>query len=208
MAAAAGDGCRRRQQRQLHRLDRDDPDASDHQGPAPGNRQRALEQTAAAHVAAVLRSPWTVKGPLAHAMPDKTLKHIFLCVLPRDPYEVLGIPAGASAPEIKAVYRQLARTFHPDVNADEEAIEHFREITEAFLILSDPARRKAYNRQRKRRSRRDLTEETETYLGLRVAGIDLGGVLGVSVTVRRRTLFPDLPEEDPAPLMALPPDSL
>ena len=122
----------------------------------------------------------------------------------RDPYEVLGIPAGASAPEIKAVYRQLARTFHPDVNADEEAIEHFREITEAFLILSDPARRKAYDRQRKRRPRRDLTEETETYLGLRVAGIDLGGILGVSVTVRRRTLFPDPPEDDPMPRRLLP----
>lgn len=126
----------------------------------------------------------------------------------RDPYEVLGIPAGASTPEIKAVYRQLARTFHPDVNADEAAIEHFREITEAFLLLSDPARRKAYDRRRKRRSRRDLTEETETYLGLRLAGIDLGGILGVSVTVRRRTLFPDPPEEDPLPVMALPPDSL
>jgi curved DNA-binding protein CbpA len=49
-------------------------------------------------------------------------------VFRRDPYDVLGIPAGASAAEIKAVYRQLARTFHPDVNADEEAIEHFRGI--------------------------------------------------------------------------------
>jgi DnaJ-class molecular chaperone len=125
-------------------------------------------------------------------------------VLPRDPYEVLGIPAGASAPEIKAVYRQLARTFHPDVNADEEAIEHFREITEAFVVLSDPAKRKAYDRQRKRGPRRDLTEETETYLGLCVAGIDLGGILGVSVTVRRRTLFPDPPEDDPMPRRLLP----
>jgi len=126
----------------------------------------------------------------------------------RDLYDVLGTSPDASAQEIKAVYRQLARTFHPDVNADEEAIEHFREITEAFLVLSDPARRKAFDRQHKLRSRREMTEETETYLGLRVAGIDLGGILGVSVTVRRRTLFPDPPEEDPAPLMALPPDSL
>ncbi|OLC18679.1 MAG: hypothetical protein AUH38_03140 [Deltaproteobacteria bacterium 13_1_40CM_68_24] len=124
---------------------------------------------------------------------------------PRDLYEVLGTSPDASAQEIKAVYRQLARTFHPDVNADEEAIEHFREITEAFVVLSDPAKRKAYDRQRKRRPRRDLTEETETYLGLRVAGIDLGGILGVSVTVRRRTLFPDPPEDDPMP-RRLPPD--
>ena len=122
----------------------------------------------------------------------------------RDLYDVLGTSPDASAQEIKAVYRQLARTFHPDVNADEEAIEHFREITEAFVVLSDPAKRKAYDRQRKRRPRRDLTEETETYLGLRVAGIDLGGILGVSVTVRRRTLFPDPPEDDPMPRRLLP----
>ena len=126
----------------------------------------------------------------------------------RDLYAILGLRDDASEDAIKAVYRQLARTFHPDVNSEPDAVEHFREITEAFLILSDPARRKAYNRQRKRRSRRDLTEETETYLGLRVAGIDLGSVLGVSVTVRRRTLFPDPPEKDSTPLMALPPESL
>jgi DnaJ-class molecular chaperone len=123
-----------------------------------------------------------------------------------DLHEVLGVPSEASPEEIKAVYRQLARTFHPDMNADEEAIAHFRQITEAFVVLSDPAKRKSYDRQRRRRARsRELGEETETYLGLRVAGIDLGGILGVSVTVRRRTLLPDLPEDDPIP-RALPPD--
>jgi DnaJ-class molecular chaperone len=107
----------------------------------------------------------------------------------RDLYDVLGVGADVSASDIKAVYRQLARTFHPDVNADPDAVEHFREITDAFVVLSDPAKRSEYDQGRLRR--RDLGEETETYLGLRVAGIDLGGVLGVSVTVRRRTLFPD-----------------
>jgi len=104
-----------------------------------------------------------------------------------DPYDVLGVSPGASREEIKAVYRQLARTFHPDVNAAPSAVEHFRAITEAYLVLCDPVRRAACDRRR----RHDAEEETETYLGLRVAGIDLGGVLGVSVTVRRRTLFPD-----------------
>jgi DnaJ-class molecular chaperone len=108
----------------------------------------------------------------------------------RDLYDVLGVADDATAGEIKAVYRQLARTFHPDVNAEAEAVEHFREITEAFVVLSDPAKRNAYDQGRLRR-RRDPAEETETYLGLRLAGIDLGGVLGVSVTVRRRTLLPD-----------------
>lgn len=126
----------------------------------------------------------------------------------RDPYEVLGVPEDASVEKIKAVYRQLARTFHPDVNADEDAVEHFREITEAFLLLSDPVQRDEYDRERRRRVRarlREAIEQSETYLGLRVAGIDLGGVLGVSVTVRRSTLLPD-PEEpaEPAPVAVLP----
>jgi DnaJ-class molecular chaperone len=108
----------------------------------------------------------------------------------RDLYDVLGVADDATPGEIKAVYRQLARTFHPDVNADSDAVEHFREITEAFVVLSDPEKRTEYDRGRLRR-RRDLAEETETYLGLRLVGIDLGGVLGVSVTVRRRTLLPD-----------------
>ncbi len=120
---------------------------------------------------------------------------------PRDCYEVLGLPEEASAEAVKTVYRQLARTFHPDVNTSPGAVEHFREITEAFLTLSDPEKRRAYDRQRRRRSRR-RGEQTEMYLGLRVAGIDLGGLLGVSVTVRRRPLFDEPPGEE-APVAAL-----
>ncbi len=127
-----------------------------------------------------------------------------LVLMPADLYGVLGVPEDASTDTIKAVYRQLARTFHPDVNADEDAVAHFREITEAFLVLSDPELRETYDRQRSRpRRRRAAGEETQAYLGLRVAGIDLGGLLGVSVTVRHRTLLPDDPEEDalPRPLL-------
>jgi DnaJ-class molecular chaperone len=126
--------------------------------------------------------------------------------MPADLYGVLGVPEDASTDTIKAVYRQLARTFHPDVNADEDAVEHFREITEAFLVLSDPEQREAYDRHRSRPRRRRAAagDETEAYLGLRVAGIDLGGLLGVSVTVRRRALLPDDPEEEAAPRPVLP----
>ena len=115
----------------------------------------------------------------------------------RDLYDVLGISEDQDLEGIKAVYRQLARTFHPDVNSSADAVEHFREITEAFVVLADPEKRKAYDRQRRRRYR-STEEETETYLGLRLAGIDLGGILGASVTVRRRTLLPDEPEELPS----------
>ena len=114
----------------------------------------------------------------------------------RDLYDVLGVPEDASPEEIRTVYRQLARTFHPDVNADAGAVEHFREITEAFLVLSDPEKRRAWERQRGRRVR---GEQTDAYLGLRVAGIDLGGILGVSVTVRRRPLFEEPPGEGAPP---------
>lgn len=113
-----------------------------------------------------------------------------------DLYDVLGVAEDATADAIKAVYRQLARTFHPDVNDDPAAVEHFREITEAFLVLVDPEKRRAYDRQRRRR-RRAIGEETEMYLGLRVAGIDLGGLVGVSVVVQRRPLLPDSPDEEP-----------
>ena len=118
---------------------------------------------------------------------------IFEGVPLRDLYDVLGVPEDASTEEIRTVYRQLARTFHPDVNADEDAVEHFREITEAFLVLSDPEKRSAWDRKRRRRPR---GEEADAWVGLRVAGIDLGGLVGVSVTVRRRPLFDDPPDED------------
>jgi curved DNA-binding protein CbpA len=124
---------------------------------------------------------------------------------------VLGVARHATRDEIKAVYRQLARTFHPDVSPDPRAEERFKAITEAFLLLNDPERRASYDAGRRDRSRRmpartrrRTVEETEMLIGLRVAGIDLGGLLGVSVLVRRRTLFDDPPAEIPEPL-ALPP---
>jgi curved DNA-binding protein CbpA len=129
----------------------------------------------------------------------------------RNPYAVLGVSREASADEIKAVYRQLARTFHPDVSQDPRAEEHFKAITQAFLLLSDPRRRARWDagqrdvRRPRPRRRRGGVEETETQIGLRLAGIDLGCLLGVSVLVRRRTLFDELePAPAPAPL-ALPP---
>jgi len=118
----------------------------------------------------------------------------------RDLYAILGLPDDASEDAIKAVYRQLARTFHPDVSSDPTAVEHFREITDAYVVLSDPELRARYDRQRARRPRRrPRGQETETRIGLSLAGIDLGGLLGVTVQVRRRPLFDDKPEPDPEP---------
>lgn len=64
----------------------------------------------------------------------------------RDYYEVLGVPKDASQSEIKTAFRQLARKFHPDVSTEENAEESFKEINEAYAVLSDQEKRAAYDR--------------------------------------------------------------
>jgi len=64
----------------------------------------------------------------------------------RDPYEVLGVPRSATADEIKSAYRKLARQHHPDVNPnDPTAEEKFKEIGQAYAILSDPEKRARFD---------------------------------------------------------------
>ena len=63
----------------------------------------------------------------------------------RDFYEVLGVPRSASQDEIQRAYRKLARTNHPDVNKDPAAEERFKEIAEAYDVLSDPGTRRRYD---------------------------------------------------------------
>lgn len=64
----------------------------------------------------------------------------------RDYYEVLGVARSASADDIKNAFRNLARKYHPDVNKADDAEEKFKEINEAYGILSDPEKRAAYDR--------------------------------------------------------------
>src|ERR687890_2829382 len=65
----------------------------------------------------------------------------------QDYYEVLGIKRDAKPEEIKKAYRRLARKYHPDVNpGDKAADERFKLITEAHEILSDPKKRRVYDR--------------------------------------------------------------
>jgi molecular chaperone DnaJ len=67
--------------------------------------------------------------------------------VPRDPYDVLGVPHDADDQQIKKSFRQLARELHPDVNAhDPQAEEKFKEAAEAYEILSDAERRATYDR--------------------------------------------------------------
>ena len=64
----------------------------------------------------------------------------------RDYYEVLGINRNATADEIKTAFRNLARKYHPDVNKAPDAEPVFKEINEAYGVLSDPEKRAAYDR--------------------------------------------------------------
>lgn len=64
----------------------------------------------------------------------------------RDYYEVLGVPRNASADDLKSAFRNLARQFHPDVNKSHDAEEKFKEINEAYGVLSDADKRAAYDR--------------------------------------------------------------
>jgi len=64
---------------------------------------------------------------------------------PRDFYEILGVPRNANQKEIQRSYRKLARTYHPDVNKDPAAEERFKEVSEAYDVLSDPELRRRYD---------------------------------------------------------------
>ena len=69
---------------------------------------------------------------------------------PKDYYQTLGVPEKASAEDIKKAYRKLAKTHHPDANrGDAKAAERFKEIGEAYSVLSDAEKRKQYDQMKK-----------------------------------------------------------
>jgi molecular chaperone DnaJ len=63
----------------------------------------------------------------------------------RDYYDILGVERGATDADIKKAFRKLAQQWHPDVSREDQADERFKEINEAYQVLSDPQRRQAYD---------------------------------------------------------------
>jgi curved DNA-binding protein len=63
----------------------------------------------------------------------------------KDYYKIMGLERDASPDDIKRAYRRLARKYHPDVSKEPDAEKHFKEVQEAYTVLKDPEKRKAYD---------------------------------------------------------------
>jgi molecular chaperone DnaJ len=107
----------------------------------------------------------------------------------RDYYEVLGVPKDADAKAIKAAFRELALKYHPDRNKATDAEEKFKEIAEAYAVLSDPDKRARYD-SRGFAGVADFSAE-DLFGGIDFGDIfgDLGGDLGFSFDLGRGGIF-------------------
>ncbi|MCU7826434.1 DnaJ C-terminal domain-containing protein [Kitasatospora sp. DSM 101779] len=90
----------------------------------------------------------------------------------RDYYDVLGVPRDADSQTLKRAFRELARRYHPDLSTEPGAQDRFKEVAEAYGVLSDPERRAEYDE----RGARPAAVSVEDLL----AGLDLGDLFGGS----------------------------
>src|ERR1700758_4900343 len=96
----------------------------------------------------------------------------------KDYYEVLGVPRDADQDAIRRAYRKLARQYHPDLNSDRDAEEQFKELREAYEVLSDADKRERYDRlgARWREAEREAPEQSfEDFFARQRFGDGFGG---------------------------------
>src|SRR3954453_338624 len=98
----------------------------------------------------------------------------------RDYYDVLGVSRDAGPEELQQAFRRLARKNHPDVNHDPGAEERFKEINEAYSVLSDPNQRKKYDRFGE--DFRQVPDDWEERVGAGAGGFRGGGGPGRRTT--------------------------
>lgn len=97
----------------------------------------------------------------------------------QDFYAVLEVARDATEADIKRAYRKLARTHHPDINQDPQAGERFKRISEAYHVLSDPQRRRLYDRYGEDGLREGFDEQAyERMRQSHGAGVDLDEIFG------------------------------
>ena len=70
---------------------------------------------------------------------------VIIIMTRKDYYKILGVDRNADSRTIKKAYKRLALKYHPDVNKNPDATEKFKEITEAYAVLSDPDKRRKYD---------------------------------------------------------------
>lgn len=106
--------------------------------------------------------------------------------MPRDYYEVLGVSRDASSEDIQQAFRKLARKHHPDINKDPQAEERFKELNDAYSVLSDPKTRRHYDRfgENFRQIPEDYDERVAAGVGARGGWGSRGGRGGTRVRFR------------------------